>query len=259
MIVNVVENFGADLTGGSDSTKAFEAAINVVTGRGGGIVDTPAGVYKIDKPPLRVRTAAHFRGAGRIVRTLPPGTTSTRSGSQTTLVFPAEVRDGFVVEQHPNARAAPFENLALVRKRDTGPARETSSAMTTRWKYAWPRPATWPCSGKHEVPISIAIPSSWPVSGEFKIRKDAGGPSPARRSTAKCSHSPPGMTMNWAQNRFSQITGSGSTKKDNPPILLRNGQPDPKQGRNGDFAWDRSTKSMKQYKKSAGAWTPTGS
>ena len=85
MIVDVVEDFGADLTGGSDSTAAFVAAIDAVTRRAGGIIDIPAGLFRIDGAPLRVRTAVHFRGAGDIVRSFAPGNPHFTGGSQTTL------------------------------------------------------------------------------------------------------------------------------------------------------------------------------
>jgi hypothetical protein len=70
MIVDVVEDFGADLAGGSNSTPAFVAAVDAVTRRGGGIIDIPAGLYRIDDAPLIVR-AAEAAGVALISDVLP--------------------------------------------------------------------------------------------------------------------------------------------------------------------------------------------
>lgn len=138
MTENVVDDHGADLTGGSDSTGAFVAAIAALDRRGGGLIEIPVGVYRIDGAPLRVRTSVHFKGAGGIVRSFPPTRPlAALGGSMTTLLFPPD-RDGFVVEQHPQARSARFEDLALVRKRASGAnaarfARRGIHAQTRIW------------------------------------------------------------------------------------------------------------------------------
>jgi hypothetical protein len=61
--VNVTA-FGADPSGGTDSTTAFEHAISTVSTRGGGIVFVPQGTYKISRT-LRLNDFVSLRGESR--------------------------------------------------------------------------------------------------------------------------------------------------------------------------------------------------
>lgn len=58
-----VMDFGADPTGGSDSTTAFNSAITYVAGLGGGVVSAPEGVFKIT-PSGSPAVGVSFMGTG---------------------------------------------------------------------------------------------------------------------------------------------------------------------------------------------------
>ncbi|KAB7778367.1 glycosyl hydrolase family 28-related protein [Xanthomonas sp. LMG 12459] len=61
--VSVLE-FGADRTGASDSSAAFQAAVNYVQSRGGGIVHVPYGIYQIDAAVTISRGGIAIKGDG---------------------------------------------------------------------------------------------------------------------------------------------------------------------------------------------------
>ncbi len=64
-VFDVVKDFAADATGGSDTTAAIQAAIDAAAVAGGGIVYLPAGLYRCDGKLDVTASNTLIRGAGR--------------------------------------------------------------------------------------------------------------------------------------------------------------------------------------------------
>ncbi|MFU8805678.1 MAG: glycosyl hydrolase family 28-related protein, partial [Bradymonadaceae bacterium] len=73
-IFDVVEGYGADPTGGLDSTAPIQSAIDAAAEAGGGVVFLPAGTYRV-RPQGNAAASLRIRRSGVVLRGAGPGST----------------------------------------------------------------------------------------------------------------------------------------------------------------------------------------
>ncbi|WP_254459588.1 glycoside hydrolase family 55 protein [Xanthomonas sacchari] len=101
--VSVLE-FGADRTGSSDSSSAFQAAVDDVQNRGGGVVHVPYGIYRIDTAVTISRGGIAIKGDGVLEEFVGPfgSTVPQLRGNGSWILLGSENESAFVLASGSN-------------------------------------------------------------------------------------------------------------------------------------------------------------